>query len=96
MLAILAAHAVATAVAPLLVFRWGRMAFYPLALVPLASLGWVLFNWPGPNVAAGAAPGPNVATTVDMPWVPELSMNCLLYTSPSPRDRQKSRMPSSA
>ena len=26
------------------------------------------------------------------PW----NMNCLLYTSPSPRDRQKSRMPSSA
>ena len=25
-----------------------------------------------------------------------LSMHCLLYTSPSPRDRQKSRMPSSA
>ena len=25
-----------------------------------------------------------------------LSSNCLLYTSPSPRDRQKSRMPSSA
>ena len=25
-----------------------------------------------------------------------LSMDCLLYTSPSPRDRQKSRMPSSA
>ena len=24
------------------------------------------------------------------------SMNCLLYTSPSPRDRQKSRMPSCA
>ena len=24
------------------------------------------------------------------------SSNCLLYTSPSPRDRQKSRMPSSA
>ena len=24
------------------------------------------------------------------------SINCLLYTSPSPRDRQKSRMPSSA
>ena len=23
-------------------------------------------------------------------------INCLLYTSPSPRDRQKSRMPSSA
>ena len=26
----------------------------------------------------------------------ERSQNCLLYTSPSPRDRQKSRMPSSA
>ena len=26
----------------------------------------------------------------------ELTGNCLLYTSPSPRDRQKSRMPSSA
>ena len=25
-----------------------------------------------------------------------LPNNCLLYTSPSPRDRQKSRMPSSA
>ena len=26
----------------------------------------------------------------------EVSKGCLLYTSPSPRDRQKSRMPSSA
>eukprot|EP01017_Pseudomicrothorax_dubius_P034703 TRINITY_DN4784_c0_g1_i1.p1 TRINITY_DN4784_c0_g1~~TRINITY_DN4784_c0_g1_i1.p1 ORF type:complete len:176 (+),score=26.85 TRINITY_DN4784_c0_g1_i1:64-591(+) len=26
----------------------------------------------------------------------ELAISCLLYTSPSPRDRQKSRMPSSA
>ena len=26
----------------------------------------------------------------------DLSVGCLLYTSPSPRDRQKSRMPSSA
>ena len=26
----------------------------------------------------------------------ELSYGCLLYTSPSPRDRQKARMPSSA
>ena len=27
---------------------------------------------------------------------PKQSVICLLYTSPSPRDRQKSRMPSSA
>ena len=29
-------------------------------------------------------------------WVAEHHNICLLYTSPSPRDRQKSRMPSSA
>ena len=29
-------------------------------------------------------------------WPKEWIMSCLLYTSPSPRDRQKSRMPSSA
>ena len=29
-------------------------------------------------------------------WDPVENMSCLLYTSPSPRDRQKSRMPSSA
>ena len=28
--------------------------------------------------------------------VPNVLRGCLLYTSPSPRDRQKSRMPSSA
>ena len=47
---------------------------------------------------------------VDIPWesdtrvaehnplgkVPILIMDCLLYTSPSPRDRTRSRMPSSA
>ena len=27
---------------------------------------------------------------------PDINYSCLLYTSPSPRDRQKSRMPSSA
>ena len=34
--------------------------------------------------------GPNVPTITGTP------NGCLLYTSPSPRDRQKSRMPSSA
>ena len=66
MLAILFAHAVAAAVAPLLVQRWGRRAFHLLALVPLASLSWVVLNWPQPN--AGPA-------TVSIPWVPELSMD---------------------
>ncbi|MCP9271978.1 Na+/H+ antiporter subunit A [Mycolicibacterium arenosum] len=65
MLAILCAHAVAAALAPLLVRRWGRHAFYGLAVVPLLSLSWVVLNWPRP----GAAP------SVRMEWVPELSMN---------------------
>src|SRR6478735_8997192 len=42
MLAILAVHAVATALAPVLVYRWGRMAFYPLALVPELSMNIAL------------------------------------------------------
>ena len=29
-------------------------------------------------------------------WITGLSMTCLLYTSPSPRDQRGSRMPSSA
>jgi multicomponent Na+:H+ antiporter subunit A len=68
MLAILAAHAVATLLAPLLVYRWGRMAFYPLALVPLGSLVWVGLNWP-----TGGQP-----QTVNVSWVPELSMDITL------------------
>jgi multicomponent Na+:H+ antiporter subunit A len=68
MLAVLFAHAVAAALAPLLVYRWGRMAFYPLALVPLGSVIWVALNWPAPGRVH----------TVDVRWVPELSMNITL------------------
>ena len=41
---------------------------------------------------AAAAGGPGAITKADL----EKLIACLLYTSPSPRDRQKSRMPSSA
>jgi multicomponent Na+:H+ antiporter subunit A len=68
MLAVLFAHAVATALAPLLVYRWGRTAFYPLALVPLGSLVWVALHWPGRDRA----------TSVNVAWLPELSMNITL------------------
>ena len=37
-----------------------------------------------------------VITTAILTLVLTLLIPCLLYTSPSPRDRQKSRMPSSA
>ncbi|MCZ8382197.1 Na+/H+ antiporter subunit A [Mycobacterium sp. CPCC 205372] len=68
MLAILIAHAAATAIAPVLVARFGRLAFYPLALVPLTSLVWVATNWPSPGDVK----------TVDLVWLPELSMNITL------------------
>ena len=38
---------------------------------------------------------PSVVSLVS-PYVENRENACLLYTSPSPRDRQKSRMPSSA
>ncbi|WP_019970402.1 Na+/H+ antiporter subunit A [Mycobacterium sp. 141] len=68
MLAVLVAHAVATALAPPLVAKWGRAAFYPLALVPLGSLVWVALNWPSHDRVP----------TLNIPWVPELSMDITL------------------
>ncbi|WP_186627712.1 Na+/H+ antiporter subunit A [Rhodococcus sp. BP22] len=62
MLAILLAHTVAAMFAPLAVRHWGRNAFFPLALVPLASLVWVFANW-------------NTEQTLSIQWVPGLSMN---------------------
>jgi len=69
LLVILFAHAVAAAAAPLLVNRWGRQAFYPLALVPLASLVWVALNWPESQSQR------DPAHSVHLDWVPELSMD---------------------
>ncbi|SNS64429.1 Na+/H+ antiporter subunit A [Rhodococcoides kyotonense] len=62
MLAILIAHTVAAVFAPLLVRWWGRNAFFPLALVPLVSLGWVVANW-------------NTEQFLSIEWAPGLSMN---------------------
>ena len=39
---------------------------------------------------------PLVAALRDLGYSPEEGARCLLYTSPSPRDRTRSRMPSSA
>ena len=44
------------------------------------------------SVCLSAAACPHYCTGPDVTW----ESGCLLYTSPSPRDRQKSRMPSSA
>ena len=60
------------------------------------TLGGVTYEYPstyglGPNCsAADTGLSPYCSATTPPEWC------CLLYTSPSPRDRQKSRMPSSA
>ena len=49
----------------------------------------------GENCSKYLSKGRKVAVTGSVS-VSTYTGNCLLYTSPSPRDRQKSRMPSSA
>ena len=66
--------------------------------VPASRAASMIDEYPILSVAAAAASG-----TTDMRGVAELRVKetdrirvCLLYTSPSPRDRTRSRMPSSA
>ena len=54
-----------------------------------SNRGWSMTN---ASILAGSLTS-LTNSTVTSPW---FANNCLLYTSPSPRDRQKSRMPSSA
>lgn len=68
MLGVLGAHAIAAMAAGPMVLRMGRRAFYPLALVPLGSLLWVVANWPGTTGGQ----------RIDLEWVPGLSMNVAL------------------
>ena len=59
-------------------------------------------NWRDDLATLGEVPGEFVKEVsggkVDFAWPAQVNrlLVCLLYTSPSPRDRQKSRMPSSA
>ena len=58
---------------------------------PVVTAGWIddsqLNNT---SIVDGRPP------TAPNEWIIDVDSACLLYTSPSPRDRQKSRMPSSA
>ena len=58
--------------------------------VKLALVGVALLLAGGAAVAFGVLPVADALAIADRVWP------CLLYTSPSPRDRTRSRMPSSA
>ena len=74
---------------------------YCVAALMLASVLTIACKGDQAKAAPPAAPQVLVTSVErrDVPIVIELvgqTKGCLLYTSPSPRDRQKSRMPSSA
>ena len=71
--------------------------------VGIANSGMLSLNTQNGNVVLGSKNGSITVNTsagnIDLAvgYVPSAGVaSCLLYTSPSPRDRQKSRMPSSA
>ncbi|HET8993314.1 MULTISPECIES: Na+/H+ antiporter subunit A [unclassified Rhodococcus (in: high G+C Gram-positive bacteria)] len=77
MLAILIAHAVAAILAPPLVRVMGRNAFLPLAVVPLASLGWVFANW-GTEQELSIRWASAVSMDIDMRFDSLSAIMCLL------------------
>ena len=61
----------------------------------LCALFYIVWRHPLANIAARAI-APIGAGFTTLTLITGSLWGCLLYTSPSPRDRQKSRMPSSA
>lgn len=70
MLVLLILHLAAALSAPPLVRRWGRRAFYLLAMAPAAAFGWALAATP--TVRQGGA----VVETY--PWIPQLNLDVAL------------------
>ena len=62
----------------------------------MVDMGAVKFMCIGANVMRPCIKKYSNFVKDDIVCIIEESKHCLLYTSPSPRDRQKSRMPSSA
>ena len=89
------------------VFAWGVVATVVSATTVAGAYLLVvdteatreLTDWDplvGPVIFVTTAVGAALTLIVDVRWMTVRRWGCLLYTSPSPRDRQKSRMPSSA
>ena len=69
--------------------------YFSKQIIPLAENVYMAFGFAASNVYMIV--GVESVTIIDTTETTAAASNiCLLYTSPSPRDRQKSRMPSSA
>lgn len=76
MLIVLIALFAVASIAPLIFRQMGRSAFYVLAAVPAAGLGWLLATFPTyTDTDQGLASGqPNAPPSVVVPWIPELQL----------------------
>ena len=88
-----------------LILGWLAWKYLPLLARTIAvhfdyDAGWLHDPWllPGLTVGGGAALGWMLGEPLNyvLGWSFQMFNICLLYTSPSPRDRTRSRMPSSA
>ena len=87
------------------VFKWLFLVFIWLILFMSLAVTWSLLNLPEtesikisrqPSITFLDKEGRIIASYGDIYGQTIQYKNCLLYTSPSPRDRLLSRMPSSA
>ena len=94
-----------TMVLPTIIFFSSVMAIlYHLGLMQIivrvvAKIMMKTMGTSGPESLAAAANiflGQTEAPLTIKPYIKTMTQSCLLYTSPSPRDRTRSRMPSSA
>ena len=78
------------------------LLFYSFSVVNAQKYVFFKSPWKGDVTVAKESKGGLNMPTITVPercWHMDASLqdiSCLLYTSPSPQDRQKSRMPSSA
>ena len=66
-----------------------------IELIENHSPDLIILDWMMPKMS-GIDACRTLRSRSETKQIPIIILSCLLYTSPSPRDRQKSRMPSSA
>ena len=77
----------------------GLKETYVMRLLPYLEMGWAVVNVEYRMASVALAPAAVEDCLCSLRWIARNAEQynlCLLYTSPSPRDRSLSRMPSSA